>query len=172
MNRKFLIADTHFGDENIINFENRPFENAEEMDEKLIENWVNTVDDEDTIYVLGDIFSKNDVEYITSILERVKGNIIVVKGNHDSEDILNFVKSFERVTVYDYPIVVDNFWILSHEPMYVNTNSPYANIFGHVHADPKYVTYSSRSACVSVERTNYTPILLEEVKRKVLEYNK
>jgi len=54
MARDFFIADTHFGGENIRRYENRPFESATEMDEKLIENWNYAVAEEDTVYVLGD----------------------------------------------------------------------------------------------------------------------
>ena len=54
MARNFFIADTHFGGENIRRYENRPFETAEKMDEKLIENWNRVVEVEDTVYVLGD----------------------------------------------------------------------------------------------------------------------
>ena len=33
------IADLHFGDENIIAYDNRPFLNVSEMNEVLIERW-------------------------------------------------------------------------------------------------------------------------------------
>lgn len=35
----FFTADMHFGHENVISFDRRPFETVEEMDEKLIRRW-------------------------------------------------------------------------------------------------------------------------------------
>ena len=54
--------------------------------------------------------------------------------------------------------------------MYVSEQTPYANVFGHVHNNPMYKTISSRSYCVSVERIGYRPIEFSEVKKAVLEY--
>ena len=49
--------------------------------------------------------------------------------------------------------------MLSHEPLYICGSMPYANLYGHVHSSPTYRSVSSQSACVSVERINYTPII-------------
>ena len=35
----FFIADTHFGDGNILRYENRPFATVEEMDQELVRRW-------------------------------------------------------------------------------------------------------------------------------------
>ena len=35
----FFLADTHFGDGNILRYENRPFATVEEMDRELIRRW-------------------------------------------------------------------------------------------------------------------------------------
>ena len=43
-----------------------------------------------------------------------------------------------------YPIIIDEWFILSHEPLYTNTNMPYANIFGHVHGNPEYSNFSKQ----------------------------
>ena len=34
--QKFYIADTHFGHENVIKFDKRPFQNTEEMEEEML----------------------------------------------------------------------------------------------------------------------------------------
>ncbi len=35
--KRFIIADIHFGHENIIKYESRPFRDADEMNNRLIE---------------------------------------------------------------------------------------------------------------------------------------
>lgn len=165
MSKRFFIADTHFGDSAIIEYEGRPFKSINEMSDTLIENWNSVVSEEDIVYILGDfidISAKVDYE---KIIRDLNGEIILIVGNHDK----NFVDTYVKlgVKVIEYPIILDNFWILSHEPMYVNMKSPYANIFGHIHNNPMYITVSSRSFCVSAERINYTPISFKEIKRQV-----
>ena len=161
----FFIADTHFGHEAIIHYENRPFKNIDEMTTALINNWNKVVSTEDTVFLLGD-FSAYDKDANISICNRVNGHKILIIGNHDTENEKYYYDcGFENVS--KYPIIYENFWILSHEPMYINSNMPYANVFGHVHGNPLYTDYSKQSYCVSAERINYTPIEFNEIKRKM-----
>ena len=48
----YIIADTHFGDENIRLYEERPFQNTDEMDHEMIRRWNETVTDDDLVYHL------------------------------------------------------------------------------------------------------------------------
>ena len=162
----FVIADCHFNDANIIAFENRPYKNVAEMNDKLISNWNNAVGVDDIVIVAGDfIVGGNNAR---EILLALNGKIKLVIGNHDTN--LDAYRDL-LYGVYDYPIVIDEFWIVSHYPMYVNIASPYANLFGHVHSNTTYCDVSPRSMCICTERLNDTPILLEEAKRKILNLN-
>ena len=49
MGKTYFIADTHFGDDNIRRYENRPFDTVKEMDNALIENWNRVVSNEDEV---------------------------------------------------------------------------------------------------------------------------
>lgn len=153
----YIIADTHFGDDNIKIFENRKV-----SDNEIIDRWNEVVNEDDTIYVLGD-FAISNKRYVSEILERLKGYKIFVKGNHDCLSYKDYLHAgFDEV--YFHPIIVDDFWIMSHEPLYMNNSMPYANIFGHVHANPIYKDYSNHHFCVCVERINYTPIPFDDIK--------
>ncbi len=165
MSEIFFIADTHFGEDAIRRYENRPFKNTKEMDSVIIENWNKCVKYDDSVFVLGD-FGAN--KYESNILNQLNGKKYLVKGNHDvySND---YYRNSGFAEVYDKIIILDGFWILSHEPIYVTENMPYANIFGHIHNSPLYKNYSKQHYCVSVERILYTPISFNNIKTKIME---
>ena len=52
----FFTADQHFGHFNIMRLSKRPFASLDEMNEAMIARWNAKVRDEDTIYILGDLF--------------------------------------------------------------------------------------------------------------------
>ncbi len=163
MKNTFFIADTHFGHKNVILYENRPFKNVEEMDSYMINKWNEVVDKEDDVYILGD-FSYYDKEKTKEIINSLNGNKYIVLGNHEEESIEYYYSAgFKRV--YDCPVIFQEYYILSHKPIYINPNMPYVNIFGHVHSNPLYNDYSNQSFCVSVERIGYCPIEFNDIKK-------
>ena len=78
----YYIADMHFGHENVIRFDDRPFADTEQMDEVLIQNWNERITADDTVYVLGDAFWKNEENSIR-IMQRLQGHKHLIQGNHD-----------------------------------------------------------------------------------------
>lgn len=163
MGKDFFAADTHFGGESIIRYENRPFATVEEMDRALIERWNAEVKPEDTVYVLGDFSMYMNDDRDRELLQALNGKKILVMGNHDRHRSPEQWRQlgFEECSLW--PIVYRDFFLLSHEPMYVNTNMPYVNVYGHVHSNPSYRDVSSRSVCVSVERIAYQPISFDNM---------
>lgn len=172
MSKTFFIADTHFNHERIISICERPFSDIEEMNKTLIENWNSVVEDEDTVWVLGDYFYfpeplKSSVSLLVcrEITCNLKGIKNLIIGNHDTRDP-EYYKSSGFEFVSPYPIIYDDFFILSHEPLLLSSTTPYFNLYGHVHNDPRFGD-TSTSKCVSVERINYTPVLLERIKFEI-----
>ena len=138
------------------------------MDEKLIENWNRVVTEEDTVYVLGDFSDYNDEEKEKCILARLNGKKVLVMGNHDSHRTPEEWRNLGFLECSPWQIIYKNFYMLSHEPMYINVNMPYANFYGHVHANPSYKDACKQSVCVSVERIDYTPVEFTSLRNKMI----
>ena len=178
MSKIFYIADTHFGHANIIRYNNAPFRSVEEMDRVLINNWNSVVTDEDTVYILGD-FSWYKEHGTIVILDQLKGNKILLKGNHDriSQDVRKRLKG-----VYDYLEVNDNGTkvILSHYPMPF-WNGQFRNtvhLYGHVHNSHQWnilenwkkelqqlqdLPMRMYNVGAMMKYMNYTPRILDEI---------
>lgn len=148
---KFAIADTHFGHKNIIKYCNRPFDTVEEMDDYMINRWNKVVDEEDTVYHLGDFALTNTKRQI-EIFNQLNGNIKLIRGNHDHQTQTKLVDRIGFKSVHNN-LIVNNF-ILSHRP--INDNK-LINIHGHTHNN---IIKDKKHLCVSVERIDYTPIVL------------
>lgn len=167
MSKDYFIADTHFGGENIRRYEKRPFETVSEMDEKLIENWNRVVSKEDTVYVLGDFSDYADEGKDAEILGRLNGIKILIMGNHDRHRTPQEWRKLGFHECYQMPVIHQGFFMLSHEPLYINMNMPYANFYGHVHGNPSYKDACKQSVCVSVERVDYTPVEFEVLRKRM-----
>ncbi|MCL2623235.1 MAG: hypothetical protein FWD31_06150 [Planctomycetaceae bacterium] len=162
--KTFFFSDPHFGHYNIIEYQNRPFETTEEMDAAMIENWNRVVASDDHVYLLGDV-SLHAPEKTHVILHRLHGTITLVLGNHDHRRQLEKTGRFDLVS--PYPILFDNFFLLSHEPIFVNEQCPFCNVHGHTHGNKFENTLLHVNVCA--ECIDYTPIEFAEVRRMVKE---
>ena len=81
----FAISDLHFGHNNVIEYDGRPFGSIDQMNEALIENWNNTVGPTDTVFVLGDFSLRGE----TWPLDQLAGHLHLIWGNHDTNKVRN-----------------------------------------------------------------------------------
>lgn len=129
----YYIADMHFGHRNVLHFDNRPFVDADQMDEVLIHNWNERVTDEDTVYVLGDAFWKNEENSIR-IIQQLNGHKHLIRGNHDRvHGRLRF--HWESIEQYAEINDVNTMVIMSHYPImfYKNQHCGAVMLYGRVH---------------------------------------
>ena len=142
----FYIADTHFGHHNVIRYDNRPFRTTAEMDNTMIDNWNKVVGDNDTVYILGD-FSWYGFENTVKILDSLRGDKVLIRGNHDRlnvsvakrffkiENYLEITDGKERVVLNHYPMP---FW----NGQFRNT----VHLYGHVHNSHQH------NYCLSIQK--------------------
>lgn len=140
-----FISDLHIGHENILRFDQRPFENMFQMENVIIDNWNKIVKKHDRTYILGDTIWSPKFKDWKEFLDKLNGQKVLIVGNHDAkEQTLAKLKKENVILDYKYMDVItvgDKKVILSHspQPFYFRQYSPnVVHLYGHVHLTPDY----------------------------------
>lgn len=96
----FFISDTHFGHSSVIEYCSRPFADVQQMDEYLCDAWNSTVTSRDRVFVLGD-FSFHRGPETGKILDKLRGQKFLIKGNHDYSKTISKLSQFNRISTYE-----------------------------------------------------------------------
>lgn len=180
MSRTWVYSDPHFYHEGICRFTNydgtkvRPWDDATTMTEDMIQWYNELVDEKDRVYILGDVAFT--AAHMARVVPRLKGRKVLVPGNHEPTKMRKYFDLFDDVRGY----VVKKGFIMSHIPIHPQSLSRWQlNIHGHLHNNQ--VTVPSRAFvqdvafaekpdpryyCACVERTNFRPILLDDILRE------
>mgnify|MGYP006445791393 FL=1 len=167
----FVISDTHFNHANILTFKDylgrpaRTFDNVDQMNECMLDNWNDTVKPGDTVIHCGDVlFGENKVDWLTANFAKLPGKKRLVLGNHDNvKHLTPFFKDIQM-----WIDMSDKGLLFSHTPQHASTlaeshrfgNDPLLNVHGHIHSN---ASPEGAYKCVCVEQTNYTPVNIEEL---------
>ena len=179
----FLTSDTHFGHTGVCRFTRndgvtklRPWTDPDEMDEEMVKRWNETVRPNDKVYHLGDVVINRKA---LKIMSRLNGDKVLIRGNHDIFPDKEYNTYFRELRAYH----VMNGMILSHIPLHEASLGRFGvNIHGHLHsnrvkkargidATTGATLYGDendvRYHCVCVEQTDFTPILFEDVIKRI-----
>ena len=179
----FLVSDTHFGHAGVCRFTEadgvtkiRPWTDPDVMDEEMIRRWNDTVRPNDKVYHLGDVVINR--KHLPT-MARLNGDKVLIRGNHDIFRDDEYRLYFRELRAYH----VMNGMILSHIPLHPESLGRFGtNIHGHLHSNrvkkirgvnvqTGELLYSDendvRYQCVCVEQTDFTPILLEDVYKRI-----
>lgn len=69
----YFTSNLHLGHRGIISMQNRPFENIQEMNQILIQNYNAVVHKNDTVYILGDISHHLPMDRANELISRLNG---------------------------------------------------------------------------------------------------
>jgi len=147
-----------------------------QKDEEMIKRWNATVRPNDKVYHLGDVVINRKS---LATLARLNGDKVLIRGNHDIFRDDEYRLYFRELRAYH----VMNGMILSHIPLHEASLGRFGvNIHGHLHtnrvkkargidAKTGATLYSDendvRYHCVCVEQTDFTPILFEDVIKRI-----
>jgi calcineurin-like phosphoesterase family protein len=130
------------------------------MNDDLVRKWNSCVKKTDTVFHLGD-FALCKKEQLLEIVPKLNGRITLVMGNHDKFSPATYMEAGIE-TVSRFPIIIMDFLMLSHAPLFIEAQSCRANIHGHVHNSLPYRP-SAYYWNVSVECTGYKPVCLNTI---------
>lgn len=166
------ISDLHFGHSNVINFDNRPFADSDEMDSAMIRLWNSRVSPDDHVYIIGD-FCYQSVNTADWYLRQLKGHKHLIVGNHDGYTLKNenAMSYFETVEKMMHVSDDGKQICLCHFPIaeWNGFHKGHWHIYGHIHGrlDDTYYFMRTRdhalnaAACIN----NYTPVSMNELIR-------
>lgn len=173
----FFTSDLHFSHRNLIKGI-RGFENIDEHDEMLVENWNKTVHKHDKVFILGD-FSMENPDAIEKFIPRLNGLKEIVLGNHDTPKCAK--KFVEMGCKIASSIKYKNFLLthipVHHSQLFISDKRQYlGNIHGHIHLQgvidgEEYNPQTPEELSelyfnVNCEFHNYKPIPFEEITKK------
>ena len=170
----YYISDTHLGHSNIINLDDRPFDNVQNMDEAIMSLWNETVSANDDVYMLGDLCFRNS-KPADWYLSRLSGHKHLIIGNHDGELLRNknALKMFDSVnSMLHIKDMLDGKTIdaiLCHYPL-IEWDGYYKgwyHIFGHIHSamnkSGKIMAKEPKALNAGCMINNYMPVTFKEL---------
>ena len=165
----FFTSDLHFNHANIIKFCTRPYENYEEMNLAIIENWNKVVPKDGIVYILGDVSMKG-IKETDYLLDQLNGTKILIIGNHDNPSIIKyFDKSFDMLglNVTDNEEGTITKVVLCHFPIleWYGMSHGSIHLHGHVHgAMNEYDKFNWKRLDVGMDSHNMTPVSWNDTK--------
>lgn len=138
----YYVSDLHLFCRSMLrdgHFDKRPFDTLEEMHETIKYNWNNTITNADHVYILGDISKRGYKDNVIAYLSQLRGQLHLVKGNHDDVSDARFKRLFVEICDYkkisdslegkSYEIVMNHCPILAWE----NQHKGAIHLYGHTH---------------------------------------
>lgn len=161
--KRWIISDTHFYHDNIVQYTGRPINHTEIM----IDRWVQRVKREDVTYHLGDVHFGTE-QQLKDIMAVIPGRKYLIRGNHDKwTDTKYMICGFDGV--FD-EITIDN-TLMTHEPTFICGGVHKVNLHGHLHNlgwdgvkafGGTYTQFNDgKHVCYSPEKENYYPVQIQ-----------
>lgn len=162
----YFTSDLHLGHRGIIEMQNRPFEDVQEMNRVLIQNYNAVVHKDDTVYILGDISHHLQKDKANELISRLNGKKILIRGNHDKEydSVL-----FDEICDFKTVSLNGTYFALMHYPMlsWPKKNSGSIQLHGHIHSCEEYNLQNRaeeiRRYDVGVDANHYFPVSVKQI---------
>lgn len=198
--KTWITSDIHFSHKNILQYCHHRVHNSftgdvkeatenvvstliSLMNEKIISNWNELIEQNDIVYILGDVAMGKIVD-APSPIRRLNGKKHLVAGNHDKtliklikndpslDDLFVWIKDYHEMS-HAIPGGKKNLICMSHFPFlhFNGQNQGTIHCHGHLHSAPENrFRLGKRMMDVGIDGNGLRPYLLDDVVRQCLEF--
>ena len=170
----YFTSDLHLCHDKEFIYKPRGYNSVDEMSNRIIENINATVNEDDTLYILGDLMLNNSkLEVAMKLLKTIKcKNIYVILGNHDTDNRIIFYESLPNVkgVVEAKRIKYGKYhFFLCHYPTFTGNlekeslTQVLINLYGHTHQRTKFYNEIPFMYNVGVDAHENSPVSIETV---------
>lgn len=167
----YFTSDLHLFHDREFLYKPRGFDNVDDMVKVLIENWNNTVTDEDDVYILGDLML-NDNDKGMEVLRQLKGKLHIILGNHDTDTRVTLYKNLVNVVEITYATIIKykkyHFYLSHYPTMTGNLENGHLseiliNLFGHTHQQVNFYNDIPWMYHVGLDSHNMQLVSLDQI---------
>ena len=172
----WITSDFHLFHKKEFLYIPRGFSTIEEMNYQIIDNYNHVINQEDDIYILGDLLlgGADNLENGLQLLNQLKGKIHLIRGNHDSDILWMAYKNLSNVVEMENSLYLNYnhfHFYLSHFPT-LTSNRDYdkplkariLNLCGHTHTNNKWADIDKGYIYhCELDAHNNFPILLDHI---------
>lgn len=168
----YFTSDLHFCHSREFIYGPRGFKDIEEHDKTIVENWNSIVQEDDLVYILGDLMLKDNTKAL-GYINQLLGKKFIILGNHDTDNRIELYKSeinnlrgiscAERLNYKGYHFFLTHFPCLTGNLEKESPKQCTLNLFGHTHSKNKFYEDRPYMYNVALDAHNCTPVEIEEI---------
>lgn len=170
----YFTSDLHLCHNNESVYKQRGFESIDDMNETIIMNYCKTINDNDTVYFLGDLIS-HDNELALQMLSLLPGKKRLILGNHDTPRRIKLYHQsniFEDIKYADIIFNKEYAFYLSHFPTkctVFQSGRYFVSLCGHEHSSDKFLNWKTMQYIYQceVDAHNFYPVSLEQILKDI-----
>ena len=182
MGKIFVTSDYHFEHDRDFIWGARGYSSVEEMNREQLRKHNEIVDDEDDVYICGDLMLGGN-EAGKSWVSQLNGRLHIILGNHDTNARAEFYRGLPNVVEVVYATMIKaagRHWYLSHYPTmtanFGELKGQPINLAGHTHDTDKWTNIATGTYNIAVDAHDGYPVeitaIAAEIKEKLKEMEK
>ena len=183
----FFTSDWHFNHDKEFVWKKRGFSSVDEMNEEIVRRHNEVVTENDIVYFLGDACLGGASEEILKknceLIERLNGNIVMLRGNHDTDTRIAAFKNCKNVLNVGEIAKIINYdgyrLYVGHYPTVTGSYDDKAlkgcliSLFGHTHQEGNFFSFDGRENPimyhVGVDSHNCYPVKITDILKEITE---